>query len=249
MFTYTLTCIIIICMISVVIPAYNEEANIFACLDALTKQTTKREFEVIVVNNNSTDKTATIAKSFQKSLHLRIIDENIKGRGSARFTGFSNAKGNIILSTDADSIVTSEWIESTISFLEHNNCVAVTGLCSITDLHKIRAFLLRIMLPTSFYIYRLLFGHFWLSGFNFGIYKTIYEKAGGFKKELNTLEDIDLSIRVAKIGNIAYAKKNKVSFSGRRFQNGVLNGYYQYFSAMVLYVLFKKKDVHMSDVR
>ena len=58
--------------ITVCIPAYNEEKNIAECLQALVNQTTNEKFEVILVNNNSTDQTIAIAEQFKKKLQLKI---------------------------------------------------------------------------------------------------------------------------------------------------------------------------------
>src|SRR3989344_4845448 len=87
-------------MISIVIIAYNEKKDIASCLMAMSKQTYREPFEVIVVDNASTDHTPEIAQSFVERLPLRVIREEHKGRGAARARGFGEAKGEIILSTD-----------------------------------------------------------------------------------------------------------------------------------------------------
>src|SRR5438045_2121373 len=114
-------------MISVVIPAYNEEKLIGTCLDSLAAQVTSKKFEIIVVNNNSTDKTTEIIKHHSRNLNVRVVDERRKGRGIARATGFRNAKGLIIFSTDSDAIVPHDWIEETLRYFENPRVIAVTG--------------------------------------------------------------------------------------------------------------------------
>jgi len=94
-------------MISIVIPAYNEEENIRCCLEGLVAQKTDQEFEVIVVDNVSTDKTSGVARTFVDKINLRVVEEHTKGRGAARCRGFSEATGETILSTDADCVVPS----------------------------------------------------------------------------------------------------------------------------------------------
>ena len=84
-------------MISVVVPAYNEEKQIEKCLDSLVNQSTTQKFEVIIIDNNSNDKTAEIAKKYEKILNLKIFMQKIKGRGAARQKGFYQANGEIIL--------------------------------------------------------------------------------------------------------------------------------------------------------
>lgn len=236
-------------MVSVVIPAYNEESVIASCLDALFKQNTKEEFEVILVNNNSIDKTVEIAKRFESKLNLRIISEKEKGRGAARNKGFKEACGEIILSTDADTKVPPEWIDYLLAELKKNNAIAVTGTCKIVDCGLFTNTLFNIFQPFSMRIYRLIFHHYWLSGFNFGIYKEAYEESGGFNRKLNAQEDIDLSFRICRIGKIQFISNLPVIFSGRRFQKGLIRGLIPYVFTFIGYFIYKNENVILPDVR
>ena len=91
--------------LSVIIPAYNEETYLKACLTALSTQTVMPD-EVIVVDNNSTDKTAQIAKSFS---FVRLITEKKQGLYFSRNAGMNAAKGEILARIDADTIVQPGW--------------------------------------------------------------------------------------------------------------------------------------------
>lgn len=213
-------------MISVVIPAFNEENYLPFCLDSIVKQKTNKKFEVIVVNNNSTDNTKKIALRYRKKINIRVIDENKKGRGSARFSGFNAAKGDIILSTDADTILPENWVEVISNQLKKYS--AVSGLCTMNDRNFIENALFNFGQPVAMIIYRIRYGHFWLNGFNFGIKKKQYISSGGFNKTLNSIEDIDLSFRVAKICKIKLVNL-KVKFCGRRFRKGIFSGSLEYF--------------------
>src|SRR5687768_14816792 len=106
--------------ISVVIAAFNEEKYIKNSLASLTRsaQKTKLNYEVILVDNNSTDKTVEIAKTFRNDMDLRIVQETIQGRGAARAKGFEEAKGEILISADADSIFYEGWIDILASELK-----------------------------------------------------------------------------------------------------------------------------------
>jgi len=237
-------------MISVVIPAYNEEKNIAQCLNAFTRQTTKKKFEIILVNNTSTDETRTIAETYTNKVVLRIISDPVKGRGHARSTGFSHADGNIILSSDADAIVPNNWIEKLSTALsERPKAVAVTGTCFINDCSPATNFLFNHFQPLFMRIYRLIFGHYWLSGFSFGILKDAYVKSGGFDPALNVQEDIDLSFKVTKIGKILFLPNIPVLFSGRRFQYGFFKGLRPYFKTFFQWRWRSNKNVDLSDPR
>ena len=236
-------------MISVVIPAYNEEKNIGKCLTSLANQQTNRKIKVIVVDNNSTDKTAQKAKSFSKKLNIEVILEKQKGRGVARKTGFDCAKSEIIFSTDADTILPPHWIEKLYIEIVKSNGVAVTGTCKINDCNNITNRIFNFMQPLTMRIYRFIFGHYWLSGFSFAIYKEAYNKSGGFNPKLNALEDIDLSFKVNKIGKIVFVKNTPVVFSGRRFKQGLIKGSLPYLITFLKYFFLKQESVNITDPR
>lgn len=235
--------------ISIIIPAYNEEKLIFKCLDSLVKQQTDRDFEVIVVDNNSTDKTREIAEKYKDKLNLRIISESQKGRGKARQVGFKKALGDMILSTDADTVVPPNWVEELVNSFKEKDIVAVTGPCRINDCSWIINKIFNFLQPTAMILYRLIFGHFWLSGFNFAIRKSAYVKSGGFNPDLNVQEDVELSFKVKKIGKIKFMSNLPVLFSGRRFKNGLIAGCIPYIKTFLRYFFFNRKDVYLEDIR
>lgn len=236
-------------MLSVVIPAYNEEKTIFKCLDSLVTQKTSQKFETIVVDNNSTDKTSKVAQQYKNRLDLKIVVEKKKGRGAARSLGFKTAKGEIILSTDADTIVPPNWIEKITQPFVDDSIIAVTGPFRINDCPKFTNMFFNLFQPTIMVLYRVAFNHYWLSGFNFAIRKQIYEKSGGFDTSLNVQEDIELSFKVGKLGKIIFLKNLPVVCSGRRFKHKPFQESLPYLKTFIDYFLFKKKDVFLSDIR
>jgi glycosyltransferase involved in cell wall biosynthesis len=236
--------------ISVVIPAFNEERVIADCLSALASQITKKAFEVILVDNNSTDKTNKIAKKFSGKINLKIIWEKKQGRGAARWAGFKAAKGEIVLSTDADCLVPSDWVEN-LSEAVKSETSAITGGCSINDCGPIKNFLFKyIAFSLTMKIYGIIFRHYWLGGYNFGIYKKVYEQAGGFNPDLNAQEDVDLSFRVHKICKIKFIPEISVIYSSRRFKNNFLGGLFSYAPLFLNYLIKKEKHtVIQPDIR
>lgn len=235
-------------MISVVIPAHNEEKLLPLCLESLCNQTTKKSFEVIVVDNNSTDNTVSAAHSFSKRLNLKIISEKEKGRGVARATGFGLARGDIIFSTDADTTVPQDWIERLSGAVSDPKVVAVAGKVIVKDLSWLKNHIFRIWQRTGEVGYRIAFGHWWLGGYSFAIRKNVYEKSGGFARHLNALEDVDLSKKVHKHGKIVQVN-NRVVFSGRRYKNGFLRNGIKYLTAFGHYTASGAKAAFMDDVR
>ena len=96
--------------ISIIVPVYNGEKTIGACLSSLVAQI-KNTDEIIIVDNNSNDKTKDIVTKFQEKYHNIIcIKEVERGRGVARNAGVEIASGEIIAMTDADCIVPPNWL-------------------------------------------------------------------------------------------------------------------------------------------
>jgi cellulose synthase/poly-beta-1,6-N-acetylglucosamine synthase-like glycosyltransferase len=107
--------------VSVVIPAYNEEASIVQTLASLCYNITPRSVEIIVVNNNSKDKTEELVKA----CGVTCILQTIQGITPSRNAGLAKAKGKFILNADADTIYPKTWIERMVKPLDNDN-VAIT---------------------------------------------------------------------------------------------------------------------------
>lgn len=235
---------------SIVIPAYNEERTLSKTLDSLKKQRFKNNFEVIVVDNNSTDETAQIAYTYKDNLNIKVIREEKKGRSPARRAGFAQARGEIILSTDADTIVPENWVEKMGAYFNDEDIIAVTGRSKIIDCSLRVNLLFNFLQPIFMHAYRIVFGHYWLSGFNFAIRKDVYIKAGGFNPNLNSQEDTELAFRVSRLGKIKFINSPIVIVSGRRFQQGLLQGFYVYIKSYIFYFFLKNEEkTFLPDIR
>lgn len=113
--------------VSIVIPAFNAENTLKNCLNSILSQSYKN-YELIIVNNNSSDNSEKIIREFTaKSKKIKSFFEKQISRGAARNTGEKQAKGEIILMTDADCIVPKNWIESMIKPIIKNGFDAVQG--------------------------------------------------------------------------------------------------------------------------
>jgi glycosyltransferase involved in cell wall biosynthesis len=110
-------------LVSVVIPAYNEEINVLRSVATLSRLETKIPFEIIVVNNNSTDNTQLTLNR----LHVRSFFEGRQGAGPARQVGQENALGKYILLADADCLYPVKWMEEMMKVLQQPGVVVVAG--------------------------------------------------------------------------------------------------------------------------
>ncbi len=110
--------------VSVVIPTYNDEATIGGTLESVFAQRFDGGFEVIVVNDGSTDGTRAVLEKFGE--RLRVIDQENAGVAAARNAGIRAAAGEYIALLDGDDTLTEEMLEKTVPLLDKNPaCVAV----------------------------------------------------------------------------------------------------------------------------
>ncbi|RYD59186.1 MAG: glycosyltransferase family 2 protein [Sphingobacteriales bacterium] len=110
-------------VVSVVIPAMNEEVNVLKTIASLARSKTKYPMEILVVNNNSTDRT----QDTLDRLHVRSAFQHIAGWGPARQKGLEEARGKYILQADADCIYASGWVDTMIDSLQQEGVVCVYG--------------------------------------------------------------------------------------------------------------------------
>ena len=125
--------------VSVIIAAMNEENNLPALLNSLTAQS-KLNFEIILVNDRSTDETPTILENFRSSsdlavkvIHNKINPVGCNGKQQALDLGLSVAKGKLFLVTDADCIVPPDWVESMERYFSDKNLGAVFGQLKVSS--------------------------------------------------------------------------------------------------------------------
>ncbi len=110
-------------LVTIIISAWNEEVNIFTCISSLAYLETNIPFDIIVVDNNSSDKTSeTLSK-----LHVKHLFQPIQGCGPARQLGQENALGKFILLADADCIYPSCWMDEMMKVLQQPGVVCVYG--------------------------------------------------------------------------------------------------------------------------
>lgn len=109
---------------SIIIPAFNEELYLMQCLDSVINQTLQ-PFEIIVVDNASTDRTAAIAKQYKG---VKVLREPQKGTYYARERGFAVAHGTWLVRIDADTMLPPDWLATVRDYIQtHADTQALTG--------------------------------------------------------------------------------------------------------------------------
>lgn len=211
--------------ISVIIPAYNEEKLIGKCIEALLKQTyPKEKYEIIVVDNNSSDKTLEVAKKYD----VRAFEYTKMNRVSAvRQFGASHARGNILAFMDADSFADPTWLKTIERLLQNESYKAV---CGVALPHK-ASLPLKLAFEGFNQVTRLnqLFGTVLPWGFNFAIKKSAFDHIGGYNTALKTYDDAEMGLRLKKYygkQSIYYSQDLKVYTSTRKQEDvGAFVGY------------------------
>jgi len=203
-------------LFSIVIPAYNEEDALPACLKALKEQKGGFEYEIIVVDNDSQDSTAELARS----LGVQVINEKRKGVGWARKTGTSAARGEFVLHVDADTRLPENYLEQVFErFGKDKKLVCLSGQMYFYDSvwwqNILRPFFHRILWLFAVLITR---GRVGPMGNNMTFKKAIYEKTSGFDANLKYGEDMDLCKKLSSFGKVKLDMSLKCFASARRFK-------------------------------
>ena len=204
---------------SIIIPAFNEEKYIMDTIKSLKnavliqEDKTGVEGEIILVDNNSTDRTAEIAKTEG----VKVVFEPVNCIAKARNAGASASKGEFLFFVDADTMIPPELLENAISILSSGKvCAGGAKISFIEDNLPAAAEISLAIWHSIVKVVPFAAGSF--------VYCTreAFQYAGGFDEKLYAGEEILLSIRLKK-----YAAKNGMNFrvipipvrtSGRKFE-------------------------------
>jgi glycosyltransferase involved in cell wall biosynthesis len=229
--------------ISIMIPAWNEENNIYRALSSLASSNTKRRVEIVVINNNSTDETQKVLEI----LGVRNYLQPIQGTPFARQLGLENAKGKYHLCADSDTFYPPDWIDCMVKPMDENkDIVGVYGRYAFLPPYKNGRFLLWIYERLTGIIIRIRKKkreYINVLGFNMGFLTEVAIKNGGFKvtdvrKFDNALgseyfveeaEDGRMALNLMKSGKLKLVKSNqaRVFTSSRRLvaEGGIITSF------------------------
>lgn len=200
---------------SVIIPTYNEEQYIGACLKSLLNQTNKPD-EIIVVDNNSTDDTVKIVKSFSG---VKLLKEARQGQLYARKFGFDNAKSDILATIDADCIALPHWSETLSREFADKPIDALSGYVTSRDAAT-KKFFEKAFNFIEFDFNRLMTGHHVLFGSNMAMTRQFWLASRKHLRDDTSLwEDYDLAAIGNKLGfEIGCLRDIGIDISLRRAQ-------------------------------
>ncbi|MEO8666648.1 MAG: glycosyltransferase [Ignavibacteria bacterium] len=189
--------------VSVIVAGRNEEHNIGRCINSLSKLTYPAGLmEIILVNDNSTDKTFDIMTELTKDIKtFKVINSrksnagNLKAKANAIDTAIEHCKGDIIISTDADCEVPPDWVGETVRYYKDK-----TGMvCGFTKIKSVNTLFDKMQNLDWMYLLTLASSSSGLKmilsclGNNLSFSKEAYEKVGGYKSiSFSVTEDLAL---------------------------------------------------------
>ncbi|MEN9614356.1 MAG: hypothetical protein RLZZ347_663 [Candidatus Parcubacteria bacterium] len=242
--------------LSIVIPAYNEEKRIGACLTSIVRATESKHYdiEIVVVDNASTDKTAEIARSFPQ---VKVVFESQKGIVWARKAGLSASTGELIANIDADTLMPVSWPDTVFArFTKDCALLALSGPYIYYDLSTLTRFWIRLFYMAG-YVFEgvssvLLHVKSNLQGGNYVVRREALEKIGGYNTAISFYgEDSDIGRRLNAIGKIQWTFALPMYTSGRRLaEEGLVKMGCKY-ALNYLWMTFAKRPFtkEYSDIR
>jgi glycosyltransferase involved in cell wall biosynthesis len=203
---------------SVVVPAHNEADDLPRTLRSLQQQDFRGSYEVIVVDNASTDRTAEVAEQ----LGVRVVREDRLGVCAARQRGTDVAAGEIVVSTDADTVHDPAWLSLIdAQFRSHPRAVAVAGPCRYAEPTWWAGIFPPLWFAALAGVYRITGRVSYLTATNvafrrqdFPGYDTALAQGG---------DEMDLLRRLRRVGPIVWDAGNPVTTSSRRMDQGLLH--------------------------
>ena len=211
---------------SIVIPAYNEEDSIVGTLYTLANQKTDVNYEIVVVNNNSKDKTGELAEK----CGARVLFEERQGISFTRQTGLNEAKGKVMLNADGDSFYPSGWVDSLVNQLKDNTvtCVYTSYSFIPSPPHtRFQLFIHEIISRVLFYIRRRKKEFLNVMGFSFAFRRQEGIDVGGFNVTRQKWQDGWMAMLLMEKGRIKFvSNKNACVWTGDRrlhIDGGLLN--------------------------
>jgi cellulose synthase/poly-beta-1,6-N-acetylglucosamine synthase-like glycosyltransferase len=203
--------------VSVIVAARNEKDNIVQCINSLKMLTYHEEkFEIILVNDKSTDDTKELMLEHTKGLpQFVVIDSrstestNLKGKANAIDTAIEISKGEIIMTSDADCVISKNWITETVSYYDDK-----TGMvCGFTNIKSDKSLFEKVQAIDWVYLLSLASGSSGINqtlsciGNNLSFRKSAYNDVGGYNGiDFSITEDFALMRAIHKL------KKYKIKY-------------------------------------
>ena len=194
-------------LVTVSIIAYNEEKHILPCIWSLSDNNSKYDYEIIVINNNSTDATCQILKDINAHYYTEIK----KGPGHARNCGLIHAKGKYHVCIDADTIYPPHYIETMTKALKGNSVVCTYGLWRFLPTKgypRWQLFIYESLRDLFLFIQNIKRPELCVRGMAFAFHTDIGRKIM-FRTEIIRGEDGSMALNLKKYGKLKFVTNKK----------------------------------------
>lgn len=224
-------------VITVIVPAYNEQELIADCLDTLIKQTLDQDkYEIVVIDNQSTDLTSQIV--LEKG--IRVEKEAKKGYVHTIRKGIDIAETELIAFTDADCRVPADWLDVIVKhFYSEQGLIGVGGKLSFYDIKPLSNLIARSVL----------YFNNALPGNNMAIRREAVELIGGIDPAVNLTLDYWLTVKLRKVGKLKVDRNLVVMTSGRRFKKSFSSDLKYFINVISIFVISKPLFYGFPDIR
>lgn len=206
--------------ISFIVPVYNRPGETEELLESMTQQSVSGEFEVIIVEDGSSEKSEDIVNRYADKLEIKYFFKDNSGPGPSRNYGCERASGDYMIFLDSDVVLPEGYYKAVIEAVNEHKPDNFGGPDrahkNFSRLQKAINFSMTSFLTTG----GIRGGgekmeKFHPRSFNMGISRAVYEKTGGFS-EMRFGEDVDLSIRIAEAGFKSMLVKDAYVYHKRR---------------------------------
>lgn len=185
--------------VSIIVPAYNSASTIKECIEAIKSQNTQEKFEVIVVDDGSTDNTAEIAKK----CGAKVFSQSNSGPARARNLGAQKAKGEILVFTDSDCVPEKNWLTEMLAPFSEAKVSAVQGAYRTRQKGLVARFVQAEIEERYQRMKRRASKLDWIGSYSAAYRKNDFSAAGGFDESFPKAsgEDPELSYKLQEKGH------------------------------------------------
>lgn len=213
---------------SFIIPVYNRPEEIRELLQSLLQQTYDKPFEIVLIEDGSTDTAESVVSEFAQKLNINYLHKPNTGPGDSRNFGMRRAKGNYFIILDSDCILPPAYLMTVANFLQHNwvHCYGGPDSAhpSFSKIQKAINYVMTSMLTTGGIRGKSSsISKFQPRSFNMGISKTVFEATNGFGN-IHPGEDPDLTFRIWKKGYETRLIPEAIVYHKRRIDFGKFYG-------------------------
>jgi glycosyltransferase involved in cell wall biosynthesis len=231
---------------SFIIPTLNEEHNLDICLNSLLKQTLDN-FEVIIVDGGSIDKTLEIAEKYGFDV-IEVKKKRPHDVSNAKNEGVRASSGDYIFFLDADMALNPNGLEVLEKSFDFGDIIGVALKVLPYNGNGIENFMYEVNNILAKISHHLRFYQF--SYFSCHCYeKEAFMKVGGFREDLLSCEDLDLSLRMSDLGNFYITHEAVLWTSPRRLREWSYKGYIlKYLKYLFDYYFFNRINDYYDDI-